>query len=329
MKTKHSRLRLGVKPSVVVDSDDDDVEFVRRIPAAKRKRGKGKKAKKRRRRVIESSDDDDDDEEEEEEEEEENEESEDDGSNEVDELLQSCEGVSNQMIDLMTRSGLEGSVTDIVGGKDGIVGPAEAKSLMKGITLKGYQLAGLNWAHLLYKLNANGVLADEMGLGKTVQSLALLSLLKARYGISGPHLICVPASVLENWRTEGHTHFSVVVVYHGTQAARSQIRREVGARVRESLNVLLTTYTTFERDSSSIDRDFISKFRFEYVVFDEAHAIKNHKSKRYRRLSKLKCKRQLLLTERPSKTISQSCLASCHFVFQTVSRRLPPARDAV
>jgi SNF2 family DNA or RNA helicase len=78
--------------------------------------------------------------------------------------------------------------------------------------------------------NVNGVLADEMGLGKTAQTIAFLAWLK--YGkcteqkgcdsdvvivddsddgittiddsteYQKPHLIVVPASVLENWQRE-------------------------------------------------------------------------------------------------------------------------------
>ncbi len=40
--------------------------------------------------------------------------------------------------------------------------------LIKGGTLKSYQMIGLNWMVSLYNNNLNGILADEMGLGKTI-----------------------------------------------------------------------------------------------------------------------------------------------------------------
>jgi SWI/SNF-related matrix-associated actin-dependent regulator of chromatin subfamily A containing DEAD/H box 1 len=69
------------------------------------------------------------------------------------------------------------------------------------ITLKDYQLVGLNWLALLYKHKLSCILADDMGLGKTCQVIAFLSHL-AEIGVSGPHLVIVPPSTLENWLRE-------------------------------------------------------------------------------------------------------------------------------
>ncbi len=84
------------------------------------------------------------------------------------------------------------------------------------ITLKDYQLVGLNWLALLYKFKLSCILADDMGLGKTCQVIAFLSHL-AEIGQSGPHLVIVPPSTLENWLRE-FAHFSsglVVEPYYG------------------------------------------------------------------------------------------------------------------
>lgn len=59
------------------------------------------------------------------------------------------------------------------------------------VTLKDYQLLGVNWLHLLYNRGLSCILADEMGLGKTVQVISFFALLKER-GIKGPHLVVVP-----------------------------------------------------------------------------------------------------------------------------------------
>ncbi len=69
------------------------------------------------------------------------------------------------------------------------------------IKLKDYQLVGLNWLSLLYKHKLSCILADDMGLGKTCQVIAFLSHL-AETGVSGPHLVIVPPSTLENWLRE-------------------------------------------------------------------------------------------------------------------------------
>lgn len=81
--------------------------------------------------------------------------------------------------------------------------------LSDSVTLKEYQLLGVNWLYLLYSRKLSGILADEMGktpsfdlqvrdsltrilgLGKTVQVISFFALLKER-GIKGPHLVVVP-----------------------------------------------------------------------------------------------------------------------------------------
>ena len=67
------------------------------------------------------------------------------------------------------------------------------------LTLKHYQLTGLNWLITLHKEGVNGILADQMGLGKTIQALAFIGYLIAN-GDPGPHVIIVPSS------TSGMSH---------------------------------------------------------------------------------------------------------------------------
>jgi hypothetical protein len=72
----------------------------------------------------------------------------------------------------------------------------EAPSLVAcDMTLKPYQLVGLNWLALLDRQDLNGILADEMGLGKTVQAVVFLAYL-AEQGKKGPHAVIVPASTV-------------------------------------------------------------------------------------------------------------------------------------
>lgn len=138
-----------------------------------------------------------------------------------------------------------------------------------------------------------------VGLGKTVQAISLLSLLKEKYNISGPHLIVAPGSTLENWRRELEKWLPLheTVVYHGSQETRGDIRYRYSNS--SCPDIILTTYTYFERQSGGEDRSFLYKFKFSYVVYDEAHAIKNMKSQRYQRLTKIKSNNRLLLSGTP------------------------------
>lgn len=79
--------------------------------------------------------------------------------------------------------------------------------------MRDYQVQGLNWMASLHHNGINGILADEMvstsfgvadrqGLGKTLQTISFLGYLKFHLGITGPHLIIVPKSTLDNWSRE-------------------------------------------------------------------------------------------------------------------------------
>lgn len=116
---------------------------------------------------------------------------------------------------------------------------------------------------------------------KTVQTIAFLAWLNHQREEGGaeqrqPHLIIVPASVLTNWINEFQKFAPDMIVekYHGNQAEREEIR---GALERNYLNgdspldVVLTTFSYFSSDSNKLDRSFLRKFEFDYLVVDEGH----------------------------------------------------------
>lgn len=80
-------------------------------------------------------------------------------------------------------------------------------SILRGGSLKEFQILGLNWIISLYENGINGILADEMGLGKTIQTIAFLGFLKEFKNIHGPHLIIAPKSTLGNWLKEIKSNF--------------------------------------------------------------------------------------------------------------------------
>lgn len=173
----------------------------------------------------------------------------------------------------------------------------QPKSLNPNFKLSLYQIIGLNWLVLMHKQSLNGILADEMGLGKTIQTIAFLAHLK-EMGEEGPHLIVVPSSTLENWRKELELWAPdiKIVTYWGAQDERRHLRLQL---VQDELDydVILTTYNMVV--SSPEDRVLFKKMQFCYVVFDEAHMLKNMASQRYEQLMKIRCSRKLLLTGTP------------------------------
>ncbi|HUB79188.1 MAG TPA: DEAD/DEAH box helicase [Bryobacteraceae bacterium] len=127
--------------------------------------------------------------------------------------------------------------------------------------LRQYQLDGLGWMHFLREFGFGGCLADDMGVGKTAQVLATLE--KRRAEGKGPSLVVVPKSVMFNWREESarFTPGLRVLEYHGIARDTQEIPRH---------DLVLTTYGTMLRDAAKL-----SKIVFDYVVLDEAQAVKN------------------------------------------------------
>ena len=72
-------------------------------------------------------------------------------------------------------------------------------------------------------------------------------------------------------------------------------------------DVIVTSYTYFEREGCEKDRHFLCGQEYACVVYDEAHAIKNLESSRYKRLVKMSTKRRLLMSVRRSFS-SMTCL---------------------
>ncbi|HET9934129.1 MAG TPA: SNF2-related protein [Polyangiaceae bacterium] len=156
--------------------------------------------------------------------------------------------------------------------------------------LRSYQRVALGWLAALDELGLSGCLADDMGLGKTVVVLAFLWLRAARAPRGGrPSLLVVPKSLLFNWRSEARafTPELKLLVHHG--AARLPPGEHF-----EQYDVVLTSYGTLRRDAAAL-----AALTFDYVVLDEAHAIKNQESLVHRSARRLSSRGRLALTGTP------------------------------
>lgn len=165
------------------------------------------------------------------------------------------------------------------------------------LSLKNYQIVGLNWLALLHQKNLNGILADQMGLGKTIQALTFIGYLLEN-GHHGPHVIVCPCSTLDNWIREFQTWLPEVsfVQYSGSQSERRCLRRDI-LEGEEQADVIISTFNIIL--STKEDRGFFRRLNIQYLVLDEAHMIKNMKSERYKHLLRLQASRKLLLTGTP------------------------------
>ncbi len=174
----------------------------------------------------------------------------------LDALLLSREGV--------TWSGRALDVRDRLRAFEGIAA-ADAPATFTG-TLRGYQRLGLGWLRFLQELELGGCLADDMGLGKTVTVLALLDARRMeKGGAPRASLVVAPRSLLFNWKREAERFAPALRLaeYHGS--GRDEVLTSL-----DQFDLVLTTYGTMRRDVAAL-----GGAEFDYVILDEAQAIKN------------------------------------------------------
>jgi DNA helicase INO80 len=186
--------------------------------------------------------------------------------------------------------------------------------------LKEYQLKGLNWLVNLYEQGINGILADEMGLGKTVQSISVMAYLAEKYDIWGPFLVVAPASTLHNWQQE-ITRFVPefkVLPYWGSASDRKVLRKfwdrkHTTYKKDAPFHVMITSYQLVVSDVA-----YFQKMRWQYMILDEAQAIKSSQSSRWKCLLGFHCRNRLLLTGTPIQNNMQELWALLHFIMPSL-----------
>lgn len=141
------------------------------------------------------------------------------------------------------------------------------------------------------------ILADDMGLGKSLQALAIYGMrlwMQQKHGKPLGHMLVVsPVSLKYNWldEIEKFTGYEGMVL-EGTPAQRRK-RLEMYANL-PAPKVLIVNY---EQVISHLKE--LNDLEFDMVAADEAHYLKNHKSKRTKAYRALKAKSHLMLTGTP------------------------------
>lgn len=167
---------------------------------------------------------------------------------------------------------------------------APRKSLIKIKDSTLYYPHQTEGIRLMARLNSF-LLADEMGLGKSLQALTVAAvdweLGRARRGI-----IVSPATLKWNWEAEihEHTNFSCMVL-DGTPKKREAQLKEF---LDKGIDWLIVNYEQVPAHYVAFN-----KADFDIGIFDEAHYLKNRKSKRTEACLKLVLARAFLLTGSP------------------------------
>jgi len=156
--------------------------------------------------------------------------------------------------------------------------------------LRDYQRDGLGWMQFLQRFSFGGCLADDMGVGKTAQVLALLETRRAKRAAGesvAPSLVVVPKSLVFNWKEEAERFTPSLRVLDYTGLARNH-------NGFSGYDVVLTTYGTLRRDAARL-----KDIEFDYVVLDEAQAVKNANTESARAVRLLRGRHRLAMSGTP------------------------------
>jgi len=152
-------------------------------------------------------------------------------------------------------------------------------------TLRDYQIEGFQYLSRLTHWGIGACLADDMGLGKTVQTIALL-LERAKNGAS---LVVAPTSVCFNWVEELTKFAPTLNVYDLRSDGRDALINKAG-----KFDVIICSYGLLQYNG-----DLLTDKQWETIVLDEAQAIKNAQTQRWKTVMKLKGKSRIALSGTP------------------------------
>ncbi|XP_066535882.1 lymphoid-specific helicase [Hoplias malabaricus] len=175
--------------------------------------------------------------------------------------------------------------------------PSQQPKLFTGGVMRWYQVEGIEWLRMLWENGINGILADEMGLGKTIQCIAHIAMMVEKK-VMGPFLVVAPLSTLPNWISEfkRFTPEVSIMLYHGTQKERLDLVKRI-RKPEGPLHMCPVVVTSFE--IAMIDRKYLQRYQWKYLIVDEGHRIKNLNCRLVRELKTLPTDNKLLLTGTP------------------------------
>jgi SNF2 family DNA or RNA helicase len=151
--------------------------------------------------------------------------------------------------------------------------------------LRPYQVDGFKWLSRLSNLGFGGCLADDMGLGKTVQSIAIL----LEQGVKGPCMVIAPASVCNVWQEEiAKFAPSLNCISLNDKDRQTQIANLA------KMDILICSYGLIYQIE-----EILLRHKFQMLIVDEAQAIKNFNTKRFKIITQIKAKNRIALSGTP------------------------------
>lgn len=136
---------------------------------------------------------------------------------------------------------------------------------------------------VIERMNGKAILADEVGLGKTIEAGLILKEYLIR-GLVKKALILAPASLVNQWTDELNQKFHIPAFPY---------------KKNYDLNYYAIVVMSIDMAKRSPHKENIYAQEYDLIIIDEAHKLKNHKTKSYEFVQNLKKKFCLLLTATP------------------------------
>ena len=181
-----------------------------------------------------------------------------------------------------------------------------------GLDDKEHQVQGIKWClyhELVEKPHVGvrgGIIADEMGLGKTILMIACI-----RHNFQTRTLIVLPPALLSQWITVfqrflGHTPF----VYRGKSNKNITLERLA------QLPIVLTTYgmITPRKSEESLTYSKLHQIEWSRIIYDEAHHLRNRKTKVHDGAFKLKSNIRWMVTGTPINNSIKDLYSLCRIL---------------
>jgi SNF2 family DNA or RNA helicase len=173
--------------------------------------------------------------------------------------------------------------------------PRNALSTLK-LPLFNFQVFGAQFLAYCAEHYGKAVLGDMMGIGKTPQGIGGAELMRER-GLIDKTLVVVLSPLKWQWDRDGIQKFTdrSSIVIHGTPQQRLK-------QYQDAVNkdYVIINYELLLKDFDVLsDLDKRGILRFDLVIFDEAHKLKNRLGKMNQAASKLNIKYKFLLTGTP------------------------------
>ncbi|WP_240378097.1 DEAD/DEAH box helicase [Bacillus piscicola] len=136
---------------------------------------------------------------------------------------------------------------------------------------------------VIEEMDGKAILADEVGLGKTIEAGLILKEYMVR-GLVKSALILVPASLTGQWAKELNEKFYIPAV------------PQKKTYVWKNADIIVASIDTAKKPPH---RELVLEREYDMVIFDEAHKLKNHRTKNYEFARLLQKKFCLMLTATP------------------------------